>query len=244
MNKSALVTLVLSVALTGPAFARLGETPEQCNQRYGAKYTEKAGEGFWTAERVYEINGILLTFRFLPANDGTSKAAYADYKPVRGKMSEVQIQTLLETVAKDWAPLTELRDEKKAESKATVEAEKTRTLKSTKKVITIEASSGSDKRKKEKEEKDRQDYLAILAAKNKIIIDTKDRVRSAVEWYDPLPGAPLNFWHIPSAFAGSSPQRVVIIANEYLRQHEKGAETKTGAKNETPAKDTPEFKGF
>lgn len=230
--------------LAAPAFARLGDTPEQCNQRYGAKYTEKAGEGFWTAERIYEVNGIRLTLRFLPAHDGTSRAAYADYKPIRGKMSDVQIQTLLETVAKDWTPLTELHDEKKVDSESTVEADKTRSLKSTKKVISIEASSGSDKRKKEKEEKDRQDYLANLAAKNKIISETKDRVRSAADWYEPRSAVPLNFWVLPTAFAGSNPLRVVIFTSEYLQQHEKVAETKTGDKNATPAKDTHEFKGF
>ena len=216
----------------------MGDTPDQCNQRYGAKYTEKAGEGFWTAERIYEINGIRITLRFLPTNDGATKAAYIDYKPILGKMSEVQIQTLLGTVSKEWAPLTELRDEKKVESKTALEAEQTRKLQGSKKVISIESSSGSDKRKKEVEEKERQDYLASLAAKNITINATKDRVRSAVEWYEPRSGDALNFWTLPAAFAGSSPQRVVIFSSEYLRLHEKGAETNNGAKN------THVFKGF
>jgi len=244
MIKAALAILTLSVILTTPAFARLGDTPEQCNQRYGAKYTEKGGEGFWTAERIYEINGIRLTLRFLPAPDGTTKAAYIDYKPVRGKMSEVQIQTLLETVAKEWTPLTELRDEKKIETKTALEAGKNKKLQNTKKFQTIEASSGSDKRKKEMEEKERQNYLTTLAAKNKIINETKDRVRSAVEWYDPHSSEALSIWTIPTAYAGSSPQRVVIFTCEYLQQHEKGAETNTGDKNNTLPKNTPEFKGF
>jgi hypothetical protein len=244
MNLSALALLFISLILSTPAFARLGDTPEQCNQRYGGKYIEKGGEGFWTAERSYEINGIRLTLRFLPASDGTTKAAYIDYKPIMGKMSEVQIQTLLGTVAKDWTPLTELREEKKVESKATMESARTRTLQSSKKIISIEASSGSDKRKKEAEEKAREDYLKDLAAKNKAINATKDRVRSAVEWYEPRSGDALNFFTTRHAFAGSSPQRVVILSPEYLQQHEKGAETTTAGKNTAGPKDASVFKGF
>jgi len=238
MNKSGMALFLFSILIAASAFARLGDTPDQCNQRYGAKYTEKGGEGFWTAERIYEINGIRITLRFLPTNDGTTKAAYIDYKPILGKMSEVQIQTLLGTVSKEWTPLTELHDEKKVESKTSLEAEQTRKLQGSKKVISIESSSGSDKRKKEVEEKERQDYLTSLAAKNKTINATKDRVRSAVEWYEPRSGDALNFWTLPTAFAGSSPQRVVIFSSEYLRLHEKGAETNNGAKN------THVFKGF
>jgi len=238
---AALFTLIL---ITTPALARLGDTPEQCNQRYRGKYTEKGGEGFWTAERVYEINGIRLTLRFLPATDGTTKAAYIDYHPINGKMSEVQIQTLLATVSKEWTPLTELHDEVKVESKTAVEAEKTKKLQSTRKIVTIESSSGSDKRKKEAEEKSRQEYLAALAAKNKMINETKDRVKSAADWYETRTGETMNYWTAPSAFAGSSPQRVVIFSNEYLRQHEKGVEINPKDKSTVPRKDTPVFKGF
>ncbi|MEI8140925.1 MAG: hypothetical protein WCI03_13795 [bacterium] len=244
MNLSSRVSLILSLLLTAPAFARLGDTPEQCNQRYGAKYIEKGGEGFWTAERSYEINGIRLTLRFLPANDGTTKAAYINYKPIMGKMSDVQIQTLLVTVSQNWTPLKELREEKKVESKTTLEADKTRTLQSSRKIISIETSSGSDKRKKEAEEKAREDYLKDLAAKNKAINETKDRVQSAAEWYEPRSGDALNFFTSHNAFAGSSPQRVVILSSEYLRQHEKGAETTTAGKTTTASKDASVFKGF
>lgn len=241
MLKTPLVSLILSLTLTIPVLARLGDTPEQCSQRYGAKYTEKAGDGFWTAERIYELNGIRLTLRFLPAPDGTSKAAYVDYKPVRGKMSEVQVQTLLATVAKEWIPLTELREEKKTEKKPTAGFDENKSSLHTKKVIRI---SDSEKSQKEKEEMERQNHLAALAAKNKIITETKDRVRSAIEWYEPRSGEAMTFWTIPTAFAGSSPQRVVIFTREYLRQHEKGAETNTGDKPEAPPKDAPVFKGF
>ncbi len=243
MNKTPLPAIFLSVVLAIPAIARLGDTPEQCNQRYGPKYIEKGGEGFWTAERTYEINGIRLTLRFLPAQDGTTKAAYIDYKPIMGKMSEAQIQTLLGTVAKDWTPLVELREEKRVETAASVEAAKTRTLQSNKKVISIEASSGSDKRKKETEEKAHAAHLADLAAKNKVINETKDRARSAADWYEPRSGDNLNFFTAHNVFAGSSPQRVVIFSNEYLRQHEKGAETSNGLKTPTAQKDSA-FKGF
>jgi hypothetical protein len=244
MNPSLLASLVIILALTTPVFARLGDTPEQCNQRYGAKYTEKGGDGFWTAERVYEVNGIRLTFRFLPAKDGLSRAAYVDYKPAKGKMSEVQIQTLLETVTKDWKPLTELRDEKKNATKAALEAEKARPLHGTKKFVSIESSSGSDKRKKEKDEKEREEYLTTLAAKNKLINESKDRIRTTAEWYEPRTGEALNCWTSPTAFAGSSPQRVVIFTSEYLRQHEKGAETIARDKNGPPPQANTGFSGF
>ncbi len=244
MTKIALSVVILLVSFTAPARARLGETPEQCNQRYGAKYSEKGGEGFWTAERIYEINGIRLTLRFLPAQDGTTKAAYIDYTPLHGKMSDVQIQTLLETASKNWTSLTELHDEKKVESKTKVEADQTRRMQAPKKIITIESSAGADKRKKEREEKERQNYLEALTAKNKLINDTNARIRSAVEWYGTRSGDILNFWTLPSAYAGSGPQRVVIFTNEYLQQHEKGAETKTGSQTTIPAKSAPTFQGF
>lgn len=245
MIKSVIAALLLMIMTSAPALARLGETPEQCNQRYGAKYTEKGGEGFWTAERIYEINGIQLSFRFLPAQDGTTKAAYVDYKPLHGKMSEVQIQTLLETVAKDWAPLTELRDEKKTESKVKAEADQTKRLHgNNKKIITIESSAGADKRKLEREEKERKEYLETLASKNKNISENQNRIQSAVTWYGSRSGEALSYWIRPNAFAGSSPQRVVIFTSEYLRQHEKGAETNTGKINDPPQKSPEGFKGF
>ena len=244
MNPFTVAALILSVTLTTPALARLGDTPEECSQRYGAKYTEKGGEGFWTAERIYEVNGIRLTFRFLPAKDGASRAAYVDYKPVRGKMSEVQVQTLLETVTKNWAPVTELRDEKKVETKTMQEADKTRRLQGAKKIITIESSSGADKRKKEKEEKERQDYLAALAAKNKMITETKNRIRTTAEWYETRTGEALNCWTSQAAFAGSSPQRVVIFTSEYLQNHEKGAETLSKDKPTPTPQGNAAFKGF
>ncbi len=242
ITKPAIAALALSLALTLPSLARLGDTPDQCNQRYGAKYTEKGGDGFWTAERVYEVNGIRLTLRFLPATNGTTKAAYIDYKPIRGKMSDVQIQTLLETVAKNWAPLTELREEKSNSPKPA--AESGLTGHHTKKVTTIESKGDIERRKKLKEEKERQDVQMALATKNKLIKDTQERIRNAVEWYEPRTSETLNIWTTPNAFAGSSPQRVVIFASEYLKQHEKGAETKAGDHSTPHPIEPSEFKGF
>ena len=44
-----LVILLAALFSAAPGFARLGETSDQCDERYGSRYTEIAGQGYWAA---------------------------------------------------------------------------------------------------------------------------------------------------------------------------------------------------
>lgn len=69
---SSVAAAILVSFLTCPTYARLGETPDQCNQRYGTNYTETVNKAFYPLERVYSTRGLQVTVRFLPPRKGVA----------------------------------------------------------------------------------------------------------------------------------------------------------------------------
>jgi hypothetical protein len=108
MKNGVWLALMMVLAVAPAAWARLGETAEQCSERYGRDFTEKPASNFWAFERIYVKNGIEASIRFLAEPRGVNKAGWVRYKPLKeykNKFSDELLQSLLHTVPGDWQEL-------------------------------------------------------------------------------------------------------------------------------------------
>jgi hypothetical protein len=88
--------ILLAVVIPFAAFGRIGETPEQCEQRYGKPVRVSAEGGL-----VFIKNDIQITVFF----DATNRVNWMYYEPTKGSLSEQDIQTLLKANANEtWVP--------------------------------------------------------------------------------------------------------------------------------------------
>lgn len=225
-----LALLLAALFMVAPVFARLGETPEQCDERYGSKYTETAGQGFWAAERQYEKGGIRITIRFLRDQAGARKAEYIEYKPLNttsNRLTEAKTEGLLQIVSRTWIPLTLLTPPPQTHKPA---ADPSRTLGGTRtsRIITLEKATGEDKRRAEKEAKDRKDMLDQIAARNKVIQRQKEKIRKITGISSGTT------WKSPEAYASGTSGSLAIFSTAYMNayDHQAGTEKARKAKED------------
>lgn len=216
--RASLGLLVLSSALLGtmPASARLGETPDQCDERYGTKYTEAAGQGYWSAERKYEKNGVRITIRFLRNETGARTAEYIEYKPVNtatNRLTPAKIEGLLALVAPSWTALTPIAPPSQP-VKPIQDSSKQLSAPHTKKVIRIGETSGRDKRQAEKDAQDRKEFLESIAAKNREIKKQKDKILKVTTV------SAETAWQCPQAYAAGGPSALVIFSAAYMHAYD------------------------
>ena len=106
IQKGFLAVCLVLMAL--PVLARLGESPEQCNKRYGTDYTQSIIDGFYTCERIYSAEGLQVTVRFMPPRkgvalpSGTLQAGYIKFTVPGTYIHSITIDELLATEGVKW----------------------------------------------------------------------------------------------------------------------------------------------
>jgi hypothetical protein len=231
----AFLSVVLLIAPT--TFARLGDTPDQCDERYGSKYTETAGQGFWAAERKYEKSGVQITIRFLRNEQGTRIAEYIAYKltnATTNRMTPSKIEGLLNSVAPEWTPIT-LITPPPVNEKPVPDPKKTLNSSTAKKRITIEQSAGLDKRKAEKEALDRQNLLNSIAAKNSEIQVLKNKIKKITTL------SADTAWQSPKAYAVSTTSSLVLFSAAFLTAYDHQAEIEKARQAKEDSSPLPGF---
>lgn len=211
-----LAILSATLFMATPGFARLGETPEQCDERYGSKYTEAAGQGFWAAERKYEKGGVRITIRFLRGEAGTRTAEYIEYKPINttsNRMTASKAEGLLQLVSQSWTPLTLITPPPQTE-KPPPDPAKTLGTTHAPKVITIEKASGEEKRRADKEAKSRQQLLENIAARNKRMQQLKDKISKITAVTADTT------WKSPEAYAAGNQYGLTIFSAAFMNAYD------------------------
>lgn len=108
MTRTVLIALFIAT-ITATAHARLGETPDQCEQRYGKAVREIPGRGPIEYCRVYRKDGISISAVFIKGRT-TPKAGCILYTTHQGdstysrtrKLTSEEQQSLLQTVPGTW----------------------------------------------------------------------------------------------------------------------------------------------
>ena len=108
MTRTVLIALFI-ITITVTAHARLAETPDQCEQRYGKHVTEIAGHGPVAFCRIYSKQGLNVAAIFIKGREAPKAACilYTThqgglYWMTKGKLAEEQRQSLLATVPGTW----------------------------------------------------------------------------------------------------------------------------------------------
>jgi hypothetical protein len=232
-----LIFLVAILFIVPSVFARLGDTPDQCDERYGLKYTEIGGQGFWAAERKYEISGVQITIRFLRSESGARTAEYIGYKltnTTTNRMTPSKIEGLLNSVASEWTPIT-LITPPPVNEKLLPDPKKTLNSSNAKKRITIEQSAGLDKRKTEKEALDRQNLLNSIAARNSEIQQLKNKIKKITTL------SADTAWQSPKAYAVSTTSSLVLFSAAFLTADDHQAEIEKARQAKEDASPLPGF---
>lgn len=226
-----MVLLLAALFMVAPAYARLGETPEQCDERYGSKYTETAGQGFWAAERQYEKGGIKITIRFLKDQAGARKVEYIEYKPLNttsNRLTEAKTEGLLQIVSRTWTPITLLTPPPQTHKPA---ADPSRTLGGTRtsRILSIEKSTGDDKRRAEKEAKERKELLDQIATRNKVIQEQKEKIRKITGISSGTT------WKSPEAYATGTSACLAIFSTAFMAAYDQQSGTEKARQAEEDA---------
>jgi hypothetical protein len=232
-----LIFLVAILFIVPSVFARLGDTPDQCDERYGSKYTEIGGQGFWAAERKYEKGGVQITIRFLRNESGARIAEYIGFKltnTTTNRMTPSKIEGLLNSVAPEWIPIT-LITPPPVNEKLLPDPKRTLNSSTAKKRITIEQSAGLDKRKAEKEALDRQNLLNSIAAKNSEIQVLKNKIKKITTLSTDTA------WQSPKAYAVSTTSSLVLFSAAFLTAYDHQAEIEKARQAKEDSSPLPGF---
>lgn len=231
MKYLVIVTTLLATLFIPPAFARLGETAEDCNLRYGERYTETVGAGFWAAERKYEKNGVKITIRFLRKNDSSLKAEYIEYRPIdtyTNRLTEVKIAALLENVSTHWTKLAQIMIPPTPIKPPPPSSSKTFASETKKRVITIGETTGLDKKQAEKEARERKELLDSIAARNKAMTELKAKIGKIASYSE-------NSWESSKAYAAGSYSCLTIFSAAYMNAYDHQVEIEEARKAKADA---------
>ena len=86
---------IAAILVATTAFARLGETETECDQRYGKPISQSVPKDLGDKEKEYSKNGVSVTVIFLHA-----KAAHIVYK--KTGLSDAEVSSLLEANGGGW----------------------------------------------------------------------------------------------------------------------------------------------
>jgi len=93
------------------SWGQLGETPDQCDQRYGTNHTPQSADGNWTFSREYTKNDCSITVRFITLSTGTKVVGWISYTPSSSstKSNLVERNRIREAAASSWTPVEETK---------------------------------------------------------------------------------------------------------------------------------------
>lgn len=107
MNLNLLCFCLLGIMIA-TARGQLGESPDQCDQRYGSNAVDKGAQGCWMAAREYTQGDFLINVRFLTNSMGTKVAGWISYAPAAGiKPNAGERQKIREAASTAWTPVEE-----------------------------------------------------------------------------------------------------------------------------------------
>lgn len=224
MNTRTTLIITLIFGLTFPLFARIGETPEECVQRYGATLKGTPSKhGFWDSEQRHEKNGVRISIRFLRGQDGVLHAEYLEYQPVNRsefKLSPERTKSLMDIVSTNWVTLT-LIPLPPTPTNAAPDTAKILTRTSKVKVITMEKTGGIEEQRLQKEAEERKALRDSIESRNREVRRIKERLGAIAR-----PGIPC--WEVPhEAYAAGNDSTLVIFSQAYMKAYEKHVETST-----------------
>ena len=230
MKLFATLIFVFAALLVSPAMARLGETSDECNQRYGEQYTEAVGKGFWAAERKYEKNGVHVTIRFLRKGDGPLKAEFIEYKPVKladDRLTEAKIKALMDNVSTEWVRLT-TKVAPPVPVKPPPDPSKSLTTDKKTRVISIGETTGYDKKQAEKVAKERKELLDSIAARNRDMSALRAKIGKIA-----FGGG--EAWASSRAFAIGNPSSLTLFSDAYMNAFDHQVELEKARKAKADA---------
>ncbi|MBT7188274.1 hypothetical protein HN911_13220 [Candidatus Bathyarchaeota archaeon] len=112
--KASVLGVVLLLASICPSKARMGETPDECEARYG-KHTKQQKDGKFT-QRTYKLNGFVIQVIFGTKKGAGKKVAHgiSYMKPtefMNARLSKAEIETFLKANAqgKSWGEVDLMR---------------------------------------------------------------------------------------------------------------------------------------
>ena len=97
---------------------QLGETPDQCDQRFGSVISHSGGNTGWSLENVYRTNGLTITVRFITLSTGSRIAGWVRYSTMDSRPGQSVRESLLKTVPGTWEKVVEARLPREADDHA------------------------------------------------------------------------------------------------------------------------------
>lgn len=97
--------MVLLGLVALPAWGQLGETPEDCDKRYGSDLVQKAGAGGTAFTRDYTHDGFQISVRFITLSTGAKVAGWIAYRPIPGTNDTLAARIRIrEAASPGWVP--------------------------------------------------------------------------------------------------------------------------------------------
>ena len=97
---------LIGMAATTPSWGQLGETPDQCDQRYGSNSAQRVTDGGWTFSREYNSTNFLITVRFITLSTGAKVAGWISYAPsINSNNSPAEREKIRAAASSSWAPV-------------------------------------------------------------------------------------------------------------------------------------------
>lgn len=219
MRRRALAAVLFTLGATPLLFARIGESPEACDQRYGPPL--KAGSptrGFWATEQRHEKNGFRIVVRFLRHEDGTFTAGYVEYTPMNPSdfsFTDERTRSLLEIVSTEWTKLAPIPlPPPPVPINTATNSIRTLARTSKVKVITIEQTGGIEERRRKQEAAERKALVDSIESQNRETKRVKDLLGKVTR-------PDLTCWRSPEAYAAGNNSLLIIISRAYLAAYEK-----------------------
>ena len=103
------VLCFLMAITAASARGQLGETPEQCDQRFGSVISHSSSNTGWSLENVYRTNDLTITVRFITLSTGSKIAGWARYSSLDTHPGQSLRESLLESAPGAWEKVTEAR---------------------------------------------------------------------------------------------------------------------------------------
>ncbi len=225
MRRYALLVFMLTTGLCPLLFARIGETPEACDQRYGPQLqTGTPTRGFWDAEQRHEKNGVRISIRFLRNAEGVLQAEYLEYKPMDltdVPLSEDRIQSLLNIISTNWTKLT-LIPLPPPPTNTTPDTIRTMVRTSKVKVITLEKKGGIEEQRLKQEAAARKAMLDVIESQNRETTQLKNKIIK-------LTRNGLTYWQSSQAYAAGNSSSLCVMSAAYMKAYEKHIEDAAAA---------------
>jgi hypothetical protein len=112
------VLYFLTILAVASAWGQLGETPEQCDQRFGSVLSHSNGNTGWSLENVYRTNSLTITVRFITLSTGSRIAGWVRYTSLDTHAGQSLREPLLKSFPGTWEQVVEARLPREADEHA------------------------------------------------------------------------------------------------------------------------------